>query len=172
MRPQSLTINTLSPECLGMEFLAEFQGWASAVWTTNLLVFVPLILPVPAIVNRFFWANGATVSGSTDVGVYNEDGTSKLGSTGSTLNSGTSAIQSVDVTDFYLPANRRMWLALGCDNATQTFWRSNLALVGMEFIGIKTQASGWSSGLPASITLATPSVAKTPLFGFTGNSVI
>lgn len=169
------SIHFLSPECLQQEYAALDTALASAVWTANLLIFIPLLLVEPTVVSQFFWINGATVAGNTDVGIYSEDGQTKFGSSGSTLNVGASVIQIVDVTNFVIPANVRMWLALGSDSGgagNQAYLRANLIVGGMDFIGIKQQASGWSSGLPATVTVATPTVAVTPFFGFTSASVI
>lgn len=166
-----VTINIFSREALGLDLQMVDTGLASAVWTSNLLIFVPLVVAEPLLVSQFFWFNGTAVSGSTDVGIYNADGTVKLGSTGSTLNSGTSQIQTVDIADFHLPANSRLWLALGCENATQTFQRATLVVGAMDYIGIKQQAAGWSSGLPTPATFAIPTVAVLPVFGFTGGAI-
>ncbi len=168
----NVTINTLSPECIGPEMMGLDDGLASAVWTANRLIFLPLVTVQPVLVAQFFWINGSAVSGNTDVGIYDFAGTTKLGSSGSIANSGTTTLQTVDVADFTLPAHARFWLALGCDNATQAYWRANLVAQGLSLIGVKEQLSGWSSGLPSSIALGTPTVAVLPMFGFTGRSVI
>lgn len=166
-----ITINVFGYECLGLDLLYIITGLSSGVWTANLATYIPLIAVEPVLVSQFFWFNGATVDGNTDVGIYTEDGVTKLGSAGSTLNSGTSQIQVVNVSDFVLPANRRFWLALACDSATQTYWRNATAAVRQDYVGVKQQTSAWSSGLPSSATFAAPSVATLPLFGFTGTTI-
>lgn len=168
----NVTVNVRSPECVGLEILSIGPGDASSAWSANLLEFVPLILVEPLVVSQFFWQNGGTVNGNTDVGIYSFDGQTKYGSAGSTANSGTGQIQVVNVTDFQLPPNVRLWMAIGSDSGTQTYTRSALAISGMDFIGIAQQAAGWSSGLPTTITPATPTLANVPNFGFTGASVI
>lgn len=168
----NITINPISPECVGPDLLPYDTGFASATWTANLLIFVPLITPETITISQFFWRNGSAVNGNTDVGIYTFDGQTKLGSTGSTANAGTSAIQVVNVADFRIPAFKRLWLALGCDSSTQTFWAANASIRALEITAVKQQAAGWSSGLPATVTFAAPSVASLPLFGFTGSSVI
>lgn len=167
----SLTVSCISPECIGPELMVCTTGFTSAAWTANRLLAIPLLLTRPYLVNQFFWYNGATAAGNTDVGIYNEAGTTKFGSTGSTANSGTSQIQAVDSTDFYLGANQRYWLVMGCDSGTQTFQRMNPGVGLMDYLGVKEQLSGWSSGLPSSLTLAVPTVAYIPFFGF-GRSVV
>lgn len=166
------TIHPYDEACVGPEIIGLDNGIATGVWTANLLAFIPLILREPLLVAQFFWHNGIAVDGNTDVGIYNESGGAKLGSSGSTLNAGTSALQIVDVTNFYIPANVRLWLALGCDSSVQQFFRSVAPVVDQDYIGIKQQASGWSSGLPTSATLAIPTIAVLPTFGFTGKSVV
>lgn len=168
----NVTVHVFGPECLGKDFHGIDSGLASTAWTANLLVFVPLVLAEPLLVARMFWRNGGTVNGNTDVGIYNETGTTKLVSTGSVANSGTNVIQSVDVTDTFLPANSRLWLALGSDSATQTYLLANPVVSALDYIGVLQQAAGWSSGLPTSLAFAVPTVAVLPLFGFTGSSVI
>lgn len=167
-----VTVNVVSPECLGGDIEAIDNGFASSVWSANLLIFIPLITAEALLVSQFFWRNGTVAAGNTDVGVYNLDGTVKLGSSGSTANAGTSAIQLANVADFYLPANRQMWLALGCDDGTHTYLNATLIVSGFDLIGVKQQAAGWSSGLPSTIAPVAPTVAKMPLFGFTGKSVL
>lgn len=168
----NVTVNVTSEDCLGGDIEGIDTGFASSVWTANLLVFVPLITCGPVLVNRFFWMNGAAVDSNTDVGIYDLDGTVKLGSTGSTVNSGTNTLQIVDVADFYLPPGRHLWLALGSDSSVQTYFNTNLVVAGLDFVCVKQQAAGWSSGLPSSITPAIPTAAKMPLFGFSGSSVV
>lgn len=171
-RPLIQTINIVSAEALGQDMLSVTTTFASAAWTANLLVYVPFILAAPLIVSQFFWRNGSAVAGSVDVGIYTENGSLKLGSSGATGASGTGVIQVVDVTDFYVPSNTRLWLALGCDDAGQAFGARTLAVAGLDYLGVKQQAAGWSSGLPTTATFAAPSVAIVPLYGFTGGAVI
>lgn len=168
-------VNTMTPECLAGDLRPTGSSafFGSMAWTANLCIYLPLILSQPLIVSQFYWYNIATVNGSTDVGIYTEDGATKLVSTGSTLNSGANSIQVVNVSDVTLPSNCRLWLALGSDSGTHTYWGYTGAIAqNMEFIGIQQQASGFSSGLPASATFAAPSVAKIPMYGFSSKSVI
>jgi len=167
----NVNVHLWGPECLSRNSIID-NGLASTVWTANLLIFIPLLLIEPLLVSQFFWINGATAQDNTDVGIYSFDGQTKFGSTGSTLNSGTSALQVADVTDFRLPSNVRLWMALGCDSSTHTFLLANPVVGAQDLAGITQQAAGWSSGLPATITPAIPTVAKVPMFGFSGRSVV
>lgn len=169
----SRTIIPISEECLGREWVAIDSNPASGTFTANLVVYVPLVTVERLLVRQFFWLNGAAVDGNTDVGIYSADGSVLLGSAGSTLNAGISALQAVNVADFLLPANSRLWLALSSDSSVQTYLRAAPAVVYyLDYVGVKQQAAGWSSGLPSSATLAVPSVAVLPMFGFTGSAVI
>lgn len=173
-------IDTQSFNSLGFEgaganlYTLNSPSFGSAVWTANRLVMIPLVVPRQTLVSQFYWVNGATVDGAghVDIGIYSTDGQIKFGSAGSTTPSGTNALQAVDITNFYIPGNTWLWLTLGSDSATQTFFRTVPTALLQEFTGIKEQLSGWSSGLPATVTLAVPTVAVVPLFGFTGASVI
>lgn len=170
---EPVNFNSFDADCMGKELKAMLNvSLASAVWTANRLIFVPFSIGRPTLVSQFYWMNGATAAGNTDVGIYTEDGTIKLGSSGSTANAGTSVLQAVNVADFTLAANQRYWLALGCDDSTHTYFRVAPSAFLQEFIGYKEQLSGWSSGLPASITIGLPTVAVVPHFGFTGKGVI
>ena len=166
------SIHTVSQECVRDELIAVDLGLTSIAWTANLLIFVPLILDEVLTVSQFFWENGGVVNGDTDVGIFSFDGQTKIGSTGATANSGTSQIQVVDVANFQLAASTWFWMALGSDSGTQTYVMSNLVTVGLDYIGVTQQGSGYSSGLPSTITPAATSAARLPLFGFTGSATI
>ena len=165
-------ITPFSPECLGLDILpldAVLQSTTN--WVANLLVFIPMILAEPFLVSQFFWQNGNAINGNIDAGVYSEDGATKIISTGSTTVANVSAIQVVNVTDTWLPSNRRLWLTLGSDGTTRLLLSALNAALALTYLGVKQQASGWSSGLPSTITLGTPSQARTPLFGIVSGAV-
>lgn len=169
----NIVIHSFGPDCVGPELSSHDVGIASTAWTANLAIYVPLLLAESLLVTKFFWCNGGTLNGNTDVGVYSEDGVTKLASCGPTANSGANVVQSaVALSAVRLPANSRLWLALASDSATQTYFLANLVIAGLDFIGIKQQAAGYSSGLLSSITFEIPTVAKFPMFGFTPFSVV
>jgi hypothetical protein len=156
-----------SDQVLGVEYGSLGLGVSGAVYTANMLIFYPFAVARPVRVTQFWWENDTAVSGNSDVGIYST-ALVKLGSCGSTANAGTSTIQIANATAaFNLPINQRLWLALGCDNGTQRFRRSSSAVALGEFIGVKQQASGWSSGLPTTPVFdATITFAQIPIFGF------
>ena len=166
-----IAISVAHAECLGRDLNAVSSVTSSAAWTANLCMYIPLLTTSPILVSRFYWVNGATVNGNTDVGIYSFDGATKIISTGATANAGTNAVQTVDVTDTTLAANASYWLALGSDSGTQTYFLDTPTTLMLEFIGARQQASGYSSGLPSTISLDVPSVAVLPMFGLLGASV-
>lgn len=149
------TINVFSPEMLGLEMLAYGSPTVSGTAIgANAVIHHPLILPYPFVVSQFFWVNGGGVAGNTDIGVYTEDGATLLASSGAVLNSGTSTIQLVDITNVTLPANRRLWLSIGATDASQQYTRLSLTAPAADYIGIKSMASGISGTLVTPATFA------------------
>ena len=168
----SVLVHPWAHAALGVDLQAMGQGtFGSQTWTANLAVYIPFTLARPKTIAKFFWANGGTLGGNTDVGVYSF-GLTKLSSSGPTANSGVSDLQVVDVTDLVIGPGR-YWLALTCDSGTQIFGSCDSVNVSaQDCLGIKQEAAGYSSGLKASPTLSAPTVQSVPMFGFTPRSVI
>jgi hypothetical protein len=166
------TIDVFSPEMMGYEIMGFSPLIADVTATQNFLFHNPLILGAPFIVSKFFWINGPTVNGNTYMGVYNEDGSALLVTTGAIVNSGSSALQVADITDFTLPPNRRLWLSIGTDGATHTYSRLTLTAPASDYAGIKTMTSGISGS--AMVTPATFDVGVNSCIrcGMTGGSVL
>lgn len=78
-----------------------FAFSSAAVSSANRAVFLPIRIAQPTLVKKLFWMNGGGVAGNADIGVYTLDGV-RLSSAGTTAQSGTNAIQEVNVTDFVL----------------------------------------------------------------------
>ena len=160
-----------SHDALGVDIQATgFSVNGNITWIANLATYVPFILARPKLIAQFFWVNGTSVAGNTDVGVYNE-GLTKVLSTGSTANSGTTTVQAVNVTDTLLQPGR-YWLALASDSSTHIYFGDSIIARAQDMWGVKQQASGWSSGLQTTPTFAAPAQTLLPLFGFTPGSVI
>ena len=159
-----------SPNFFGVELLSVAPATANIAIGANTAIFHPFTTSAPAVISQFFWANGTVVDGNTDIGIYNEQGTALLVHTGPVLNSGTSQVQVADVADFRLPAARRLWLAIATDSATQQFNRFTLTAPIADFVGVKTMAAAWSSGLPSSVSFSAGSSTAIRC-GFTGSSV-
>jgi hypothetical protein len=81
-------------------------------------VFIPFTVPEPCTVYKMGWGNGAAVAGNLDAGIYKPDGT-RLVSTGSTAQSGTTTLQVVDVADTFLDRGT-YYLCLDSDTSGAT----------------------------------------------------
>lgn len=136
---------------------------ASITWVANQAVFIPVTLPFPYPVRRVFWGVGSAGGGNVDFGIYNFEGT-RLFSTGSTAQSGTSTLQYVDVTDFLLTpgvyyfgyaASGTTNVSNGSTVATATFQR---------MAGILQQASA----LPLPATMASAGAATQAIYPLCG----
>jgi hypothetical protein len=133
---------------------------ASAVWPTDdSAIFIPFRLSLPQTLTMIGWRNGTAVSGNVDAGVYT--GTTKIISTGATAQAGTSAVQSVAVTDTILGPGEYL-MALCCDNTTAAFSRYAPAqAVFLRFMGIRRQTG--ITTLPATTSLVSATAAYIPL---------
>lgn len=156
-------IHTCSPEALGSQF-AAFQiaspgsttNWPAA----NEAIFVPFILDRPALVKRMFTANGSTVNGNVDVGIYTWDG-ARIVSIGSTAHAGTSTLQFFNITDTYLGVGQ-YYMAAAADG-TARIQRYSVTIILCQHFGVLKMASAFA--LPASVTFATVTTAYVPHIG-------
>ena len=135
---------------------------SATTWVAKLVQYMPVSLPYPYYLQRFFWLNGSTVaSTNVDMGIYTVGG-QKLASTGSTGMSGASAIQYAAPTATMILAPGQYYLAWSCDNTTNranTLTPTMTAATG-ELQGLLEETTG-SFGLPATMT----PVAYTRTFG-------
>lgn len=135
----------------------------SAVWPlANLAIFMPFELETPFLVSKLWWANGATVAGNVDCGVYTRDGT-KLVSTGSTAQATSNAVQSVAVTSILLLPDS-YYFALSASNVGGAFYQPTTSVSAqLASMGIAEQAA--AVPLPATFTLATTTRTRFPICG-------
>jgi hypothetical protein len=156
---------------LGVQLSALSNGTAtSQTWpTANKALYFPFTLDESTTFTKAFWMNGATVSGNVDIGIYNEAGTRQV-SMGSTAQATINSIQEVNIADTTLAAGR-YYMALSCDNTTATFytWLLSSALYS-KVLGAAEQTTAFV--LPASFTLATPTTANIPVFGFSIRTLV
>lgn len=91
----------------------------STSWgVANTAAFYPLVVPCPYLVRRVFWANGSSVAGNVDAGIYTQGG-SLLGSAGSTAQSGASVLQyDTLTTPVLLLPGRLYYLAYANSNSS------------------------------------------------------
>lgn len=170
--PQNAALPTHIHSCGTFSAAIEVCGVLSAAvgvfnWpATDRALYLPLTIPWAYPVARVFWANGSTPTGNMDFGLYTVDG-GKIITTGKVAQSGASALQYVDVTDFVLPAGQ-YYMALANDSATTTSrgWGiNNVATEHGRIAGCLQQAT--ASPLPATATFAAWASTGYPLCGIT-----
>jgi hypothetical protein len=153
-----LTIQTFGDESVGYTVGDPLNqaGLGSNAWTTaNLAVYFPFQVFMPFLVQKVFWANGATVSGNVDVGVYNRDGV-LLFNSGSTAQATIGAIQSATPSAApYMLLPDYYYFAVACSSATATMQGTPTSSNDLyQHCGICQQALG-ALPLPATWTPAT-----------------
>ena len=137
-------------------------GTASAVYpAANLAIYAPFRIAAPIVVTDLWCVNGATASGNVDIGIYDGAG-NKIVSAGSTAQSGTSTIQTFNITDTLLGGGL-FYLAIALDNTTGTFLRFAPSAPVGRIIGLAQQASAFA--LPATATFATFAQTYLPNMG-------
>lgn len=159
-----MTFGYNSEQASGNGIAAASGSLASGTMPTNVVIAVPMFVWDTWIVRRLALVNGATVAGNWDIGVYTEDGQTKLVSTGSTAQSGANSYQGVNVTETVL-APGMYWVAFGTDSATQTIFRYQPGSLHTPLTGTRahTVASGTGCPLPSSLTLAQTYSLNIPL---------
>jgi hypothetical protein len=124
--PALPVLSPFSPEAFGGGIVARggttLVNVASAAWASaNLMIGYPVHLNRPERVTKLWIYNGATATGNLDVGIYDAHGT-LLVSSGSTVQAGTTTIQSLDIADTPLgPGDFYMALAMDGTSGT-TRW--------------------------------------------------
>lgn len=152
------------PGALGIGGVSASTNWPSA----NLAIYVPIEVPTPFNVAKIAWYNGSTVAGSVDAGIYSTSGT-LLVSTGATAQSGTSAIQSVDITDYQLPAGVYLLGILNTSTGRIAYFApGNTGL--LQLMGCAQEATGGT--LPATWTPAAVGQAVLPLIALLSDTRI
>lgn len=124
---------------------------ASGAWhANNAAMFYPIRLSRPYLVSQLWWINGATASGNVDCGIYSADGT-RLISTGSTAQSGTSVEQIVDVADTWIGPGR-FYIALAASTTAATFFGTTAGVFNAVALGMAQQTAS-AFPLPATVTM-------------------
>ena len=154
---------------IGLEMLESLLSVASATWpTANRAFLYPCYLDRPVTIAQFFVHNGATASGNLDIGLYTE-GFARVISSGSTAQSGTSALQVIDVTDTTVRPGR-YYLGVVMDNTTGTMVRANQNGQWLKPAGVLQMDTAFA--LPATFTPASMTQSFVPLAGFTTTTVL
>ncbi len=142
---------------------------ASSTWpVANTAIYIPFYTPVEITVVKIAWFNGATASGNLDVGIYDAVG-SRLVSSGSTAQSGTSTDQAADIADTTLPQGR-YYMAMSMNGTTATINRVQPTIMGAQAMGIRGQTSAFA--LPSPATFGAPANNFLPLMWLTTRTVI
>jgi hypothetical protein len=100
-------ISTFGKECAWYSMMRIVAGGSTVAtgWqVANTGIIIPFVLNTPFMVRQVMTENGATIGASYDVTWWDRTLTTKLFTTGSVAQSGTSALQIVDVTDTLIPA--------------------------------------------------------------------
>ena len=152
------------------KFISVAAITTSTVWpAANLAIFVPFSLDSETLIAQLWWFNGATVAGNVDIGIYTADGT-RLLSAGSTAQSGTSVLQSVNTADT-LVGPGVYYLALALSDGTATIsGRTLAALQHGQIAGMAEKTSAFA--LPATVTLASLTGLFCPAMGVVGKETL
>lgn len=164
-------INSSGPHSFGQAMgLTTANNYTSHAWpSANSAIYVPFVVAYPVTIVKIFWQNGSAVSGNIDVGIYGQDGT-RLVSIGSTAQSGTTAVQSVDITDTTL-SQGLYYMAMALDNATgQIYSIIPLAAAVVRSAGVYSQATAFA--LPSTATYAGNTLAIIPKIMLTTKTTI
>lgn len=166
----------VSPWTAGWGFVTE--GYApsspvSASWeTTNTGVWFALYVPSVCVAKRMWWANGATVSGNVEAGIYLDGGYkpgAKLITTGSVAQATINVVQFADITDTTLTPGL-YWLFLSCSTTSATFFRSTTSL-SLDELRRFEQASIGPGSAPATATPVESTNSQIYLFGFSTTTI-
>jgi hypothetical protein len=167
-RPGEITITPWSYQSLGVSLYATGQGAPASnnFVTANLAVFIPFYVPEPMVCTKLFWGNGAAVAGNLDAGIYDTAGT-RLVSTGTTAQSGTTRAQVVDTTDTTI-GRGTYYLAFASDTSGVT--QKVIAVLPSagipQSLGLLQMAAAFV--LPSSATYAKYASAFVPFVGVQG----
>lgn len=147
---------------------------SAAFPTINKVIYCPIRIPAPLMVDRFSFGVGAAQSGNVDVGIYTMEShlpARRILNTGSTANAGTSgSVQVIDATNTLIGAGA-YFLAVTFDNVTAAMQRVAPAVVLCVIAGIRYETTG-AFGLPATAAAADAVDAYFPEINVHGTSVV
>lgn len=140
----------------GQQF-SSATGWPNA----SLAMYVPIVVRDQITVYQLGWLNGSSVAGNIDAGIYDRT-LARLVSAGSTAQSGTSAIQLVDIADTTL-APGVYYLAMSADSTSTNLMGTGGGLPAANYrtCGVAQQASALP--LPSTATFAAMAQTRVPL---------
>lgn len=137
----------------------------SAAWgTANLALYFPIEIPETVSITKLWWQNGTTATGNVDCGIYDEE-QNRLVSTGSTAQTGTSVVQSVDITDVTLVAGL-YYFALAASSGSSTFWVVGSSALATSYgWSVYRQTSAFALPNPATFATTKVTASIIPKFG-------
>jgi hypothetical protein len=140
---------------LGISAVTASIGGSSAL-TANQAYIYPFRIHVPELATKLLVANGSTVSGNIDIGIYDSE-LNKVISAGATVQAGTNSVQELTITATWLiPGD--YFMAFSINNTTGTIFRSSQADELAFALPMYTMAS--AHPLPTTITLTKASEAS------------
>jgi hypothetical protein len=138
---------------------------ASAVYpAANRALYFPFLIDTPVTVTQAFAYNGTVEKGKLDIAILDASW-NRLVNKGLTAQSGTSALQLLDLTDTLLMPG----LYYGGFTATSTeatYFRGVTSAIRLQAAGVQQQALGAEVEIPTTATPANPASAYIPVFGF------
>lgn len=161
-------VTVMTDELASVGLITSSADTNTAWPTANKALYIPIRITHPCVALRMLVLNGATASGNMDVGIYDYAGT-RLVSSGSTAQSGTSAFQDFDITDTLLGPGI-FYLALALDNTTGTIGMHTVFPRYLRAAGVQEQGTAFA--LPATATFATASVQVLPRMGLTVRNLL
>jgi hypothetical protein len=163
----SLSLESLASGANSIGFVPSV--FASGTWPqANTAIFIPFALTKAITIVKMFSMNGATASGSIDLGIYDVAGT-RLISSGSTAQAGTNTLQEFDITDTQIGPGL-FYMAVAKNDTAGTLYRVAPVAQLPAGIGVLQQASAFA--LPATATFAAMAQAYFPWIGMTTRSVV
>lgn len=127
-------------------------GIGSGALGTNIITYIPFLIPATVTVYRLWWLSFGTAAGNYDMGLYTETGTrlASIGSTASTT-SGQAVIYA-NIPDTTI-ARGVYYVALALSSSGQSVMRWSLANGMQRAFGIYVQSA--APPLPATATFST-----------------
>jgi hypothetical protein len=142
---------------------------ASTAWpAANRAIFIPFRISQALVPVNAFHLNGATASGSIDVGIYSADGT-RLCSTGSTVQAGTNAVQTIALTSPTLQPGL-YYLAMAASATTVTSVACTTNVNVLRILGMAQMATAFA--LPTTATYVALASSFLPSVGVTVRSLV
>jgi hypothetical protein len=156
------TFSKYALDGIDMRNFAVAANPASAAWpAANRALYIPFSIPFTFPVTALFWGNGSSAASNVDMGIFTRT-FSRLVSTGSTAQSGTSAIQSV-AASYTLPPGS-YYFGITCSGTTNAiFANTSMTALAGRFMGLLQESSALP--LPATMTPAQFAATIYPLCG-------